>query len=215
MNYYYLITMLFSLIGHAVASAPIDVDMVKQDSRQIHAKELMGKRYSKSIVSSLEQQKDVEKKIYEMVHSKLPKKHKKNSERIAQTIIVESNRHGLDPYFVMAVIAGESSFNPEAVGPVGEIGLMQIRSSTGKWMAELNRSQWKGLKTLRDPIQNIILGTAYIGWLRGKSANNGRLYVAAYNMGLKSVKSAVSRKIYPKDYPRHVMKRYMAFYQEN
>jgi soluble lytic murein transglycosylase len=115
---------------------------------------------------------------------------------------------------VLILISGESSFNPTAVGPVGEIGLMQIRMSTGKWLATLFKQPWKGSKTLQDPIANIKLGVAYLSWLRAKFEGHGQLYLAAYNMGPKSVKSAVSRKIYPKDYPLHVMKRYLAFYKD-
>lgn len=187
---------------------------VQLEARQIHARELMGKRYSKSVVANLEQQTDVETKILNMVTENLPKKYKSKAPEISQAIIAESNKHGLDPYFVMAVISGESSFNPDAVGTVGEIGLMQVRRSTGKWIAKLTKTKWEGKNTLKDPVQNIVLGTAYIAWLRGKFENHGQLYVAAYNMGPRSVKKAVKKKIWPKDYPKHVMKRYLAFYQE-
>lgn len=114
----------------------------------------------------------------------------------------------------MAVISGESSFNPLAKGPVGEIGMMQIRPSTGKWMCGLMKKKWRGDKILRDPVENIKIGVAYLSWLRAKFAGNGQLYLAAYNMGPKSVKNAVSRNVYPKDYPIHVMKRYIAFYKD-
>ncbi len=180
----------------------------------LHARELMGNSYKKSVVAKYESKKNVSKGIHAIVKARLPKAYKSSAYSISKTIIDEANKYSLDPYFVMAVISGESSFNPLAKGPVGEIGMMQIRPSTGKWMANIVKSKWRGETTLRDPIANIKLGVAYLSWLRTKFEGHGQLYVAAYNMGPKAVKNAVSRDIYPKDYPIHVMKRYIAFYKE-
>lgn len=187
---------------------------VREALRVEHARELMGKSYKKSVVSKFEKSRNNEKNIYGVVKNRLPKKYKSRARQVAKTIIDEASAHGLDPYFVMAVIAGESSFNPEAKGPVGEIGLMQLRLTTGEWISKLSGNKWKGQKTLKDPIANIKLGVAYLSWLRTKFEGHGQLYVAAYNMGPKSVKNALSRNVYPKDYPIHVMKRYIAFYKE-
>jgi soluble lytic murein transglycosylase len=186
----------------------------RQTSRIDHARELMGTRYKKSVVSRVESRKDVEKNVYAVVKRRLPKAYKGQAYTIAQTVIDQAAKNSLDPYFVMAVISGESSFNPLAVGPVGEIGLMQIRLGTGEWMSGITKTKWRGEKTLRDPVANIKLGIAYLAWLRNKFEGHGQLYLAAYNMGPKSVKEAVSRKVYPKDYPIHVMKRYIAFYKD-
>lgn len=186
---------------------------VQHNIRIDHAKELMGPKFNKSIVFKVGMGVDFEKNIRETVYYRLPKKFKHRAQPIAHTIIEEAAKHGLDPYFVMAVISGESSFNPEAIGPVGEIGMMQIRPRTGKWIAEIIKTPWKGDGSLKDPIFNIKLGTAYLSWLREKFNGHGQLYLAAYNMGAESVKKAVSKKVWPKDYPRHVMKRYVAFYR--
>lgn len=179
-----------------------------------HARELMGASYKKSIVSRFEKRSGLEKNIHEVIRARLPAAFKYRAYTIAKTIIEEASHNSLDPYFVMAVISGESSFNPLAIGPVGEIGMMQIRPTTGEWMAKILKTKWHGEKTLRDPVANIKLGVAYLAWLRNKFEGHGQLYLAAYNMGPKSVKNAVSRNVYPKDYPIHVMKRYIAFYKE-
>jgi soluble lytic murein transglycosylase len=186
---------------------------IKQNLRVGHAKELLGKRYRKSVVSKFEDHQGLENNILDIVSKGLPKNYKKSAKEVTNTIIKESGKYKLDPYFVLAVISGESSFNPEAKGPVGEIGLMQIRPTTGEWIAKLNKIKWAGEKTLRNPVSNIKLGVAYINWLRNKTDKHSQLYLAAYNMGLKSVKNAVGKNIYPKDYPIHVMKRYLAFYK--
>lgn len=187
---------------------------VRHSLRVEHSKELMGNRYKRSVVSKFENRKDLEKNIYAIVKQRLPKAYKLKAQAVAEAIIEESSVNSLDPYFVMAVISGESSFNPLAVGPVGEIGMMQIRPTTGEWMSNILKIKWNGEKSLQDPIHNIKLGAAYISWLRNKFQGHGQLYLAAYNMGPKSVKKALSRNVYPKDYPIHVMKRYIAFYKE-
>jgi soluble lytic murein transglycosylase len=191
-----------------------DLASVRRALRVEHAKELMGKSYKKSVVAKFENKQNLEKNIHEVVKNRLPKKFKYKAYSVARAIIVESQKNSLDPYFVMAVISGESSFNPLAVGPVGEIGMMQIRPATGEWMSKLLKTKWRGDKSLQDPITNIKLGAAYLAWLRTKFEGHGQLYLAAYNMGPKAVKNAVSRDVFPKDYPIHVMKRYIAFYKE-
>ncbi len=206
-----------TLLSNSIVFAKSDISRslasIKQDIRVDHARELLGKRYKKSIVSKFEAHKGLEKNILATVTERLPKKFKNKAQNITETIIKEAAKHGLDPYFVMAVISGESSFNPQAIGPVGEIGMMQIRPTTGEWMAKKVKMKWNGEKTLRDPIANIKLGTAYIAWLREKFDNHSQLYLAAYNMGARSVNKALAKNVWPKDYPKHVMKRYLAFYK--
>lgn len=204
---------LFMLLILVTGSAFANSKLASRSTASLHARELMGNSYKKSIVAKYDK-KNISKGIHAIVKARLPKAYKARAYSISKAIIDEANKYSLDPYFVMAVISGESSFNPVAVGPVGEIGMMQIRPSTGKWMAEIVKSKWRGDKTLRDPVANIKLGVAYLAWLRAKFDGHGQLYLAAYNMGPKAVKNAVSRDIYPKDYPIHVMKRYIAFYKE-
>ncbi|MFH1453439.1 MAG: lytic transglycosylase domain-containing protein [Armatimonadota bacterium] len=45
---------------------------------------------------------------------------------IVSNVIYRSYQHRLDPRFVMAVIAIESTFNPKAISPAGAMGLGQI-----------------------------------------------------------------------------------------
>lgn len=185
---------------------------VREAIRVDHARELLGKHYKKSGFTKHENQWDLKKKLGAIVAAKLPKKHKNIKDKVVKAILEEATKHSFDPMFVAAVIEGESSFNPEARGPVGEIGLMQLRTSTGKWMAQRLKVKWIGSSALKDPVFNITLGTAYLAWLREKFDGHGQLYVAAYNMGSTNVKRALKKSVWPKDYPRHVMKRYLAYY---
>ncbi len=213
-----ILLVVFCLQAQAMAkdiqnSADRSIASMKRDIRQSQGRELMGKYYSRSDIRYLEEKTHVDEYVFKLVKKFLPAKFKSQSKQIAQAIIDESFRNELDPFFVMAVIGGESSFNPIAEGPVGEIGMMQLRSSTGKWMAEMRKMDWNGKKTLEDPILNIKLGAAYLKWLRTKFEGHGRLYVSAYNMGPGNLKDALSRNKWPKDYAQHVMKRYLNYYE--
>ena len=179
-----------------------------------HAKELLGKHYNYSVVRHGESQESLKDFVKETVRSAISSKWKNYADSVAVTIRKESFRHGFDPLFVMSVIAGESSFNPAAKGPFGEIGLMQLRPETAKWIAEKFNIPFKGITTLKNPIMNIRIGTAYLSYLRKKWNSHAQLYLAAYNMGPRNVKRALNKQVWPKDYPRHVMKRYVAFYED-
>jgi soluble lytic murein transglycosylase len=99
-------------------------------------------------------------------------------------------------------------------GSLDEIGLMQIRPGTAKWIIEkMNlKVKYRGEKTLLDPIQNIRIGAAFLSYLREKFDSHARLYLAAYNMGARNVDQSLDKNIWPRDYPVHVMKYYVDFY---
>ncbi len=178
------------------------------------AKELMGNTYSSSLVSRTEKVHRLNSFVHRIVRRKLKGQWKRQADRVARQILLESRKYGFDPLFLMAVIQNESSFKPTVVGPVGEIGLMQLRPSTGKWMAQKISLPWRGKSTLRDPVMNIRLGAAFLHYLRKRFDHHGRLYLAAYNMGARNVKQALRRNIWPKIYPSRVMRHYLDFYSK-
>src|SRR5437899_2050163 len=80
--------------------------------------------------------------IYKTLVQGLPLAYQGRAELIAYTLISESNKHSLDPLFVLAVIQTESRFNPGARGKHGELGLMQILPESSSWIAR--RIKMKG-----------------------------------------------------------------------
>lgn len=185
-----------------------------RETRVSHARELLGRHYGGSVVREGEQLRHVDRHIRSWVKQALPRKWRGSAARITGTLLEESRKHGFDPFFLMAVIRSESSFDPDQRGGAGEIGLMQILPETGKWMADKADIPWRGERTLRDPAQNIRIGAAYLAWLRGRFDSHARLYLAAYNMGQRNVTHALSRNVWPKDYPIRVMNNYVDFYAQ-
>lgn len=202
----------FILFCSSSAFGEAQLSTTQREQRLSHAHELLGKYYKHSAVRAGEKVHKINYSIYNWTRERLPKQFRKKYKVVAQTVIDEANKYGFDPVLLMSVIQSESSFNPIQVGSVGEIGLMQIRPNTGKWMAEMIGVQWKGNRTLRDPVQNIKIGAAYLNYLRNQFDSHARLYLAAYNMGGRRVATVLEQHIWPKDYPIHVMRNYVEFY---
>jgi hypothetical protein len=96
-----------------------------------------------------------------------------------QLIHEKSEKYGVDPALVAAVIEQESRFKPRAVSPVGARGLMQLMPRTGVWM---------GARNLYDPQENIDAGVKYIKYLDERFEGDLTLTLAAYNAGEGNVK---------------------------
>jgi len=94
----------------------------------------------------------------------------------------ESEKYGLDPYFVAGLIRQESVFDPNARSRANARGLMQILPSTGKLVARKQGLGSVSAEDLYDPVISIKLGTQYLASLVDKF---GRIEyaAAAYNGG--------------------------------
>ncbi len=196
-------------------SPELDSELSMEELIQLsHAKELMGKYYEKSIVKNALSLEAKNKFVHEWTELSLKGKWKKQAKKISKAILYMSKKYELDPLFLLAVIQGESGFNPSIVGKFGEHGLMQIKPSTGRWIAGKEGFTWRGKNTLFDPLMNIKIGAAYFYYLREQFNSHSRLYLAAYNMGATNVKKALGKKVWPKEYPIHVMHYYIQLYQE-
>ncbi len=188
-----------------LAMPPVDLQSVFK-----HQRELVGSKRSPSdIQTAAHADQLISQIVFEIVRESLPKKYKTQSETISKTIIEEANKYNMDPLFLVSVIKLESSFNPNAIGGVGEIGLMQIRPSTAKWLNDTYNVVKK--VDLKDPLINIKLGAYFLNKLRSNFDNNSRYYISAYNMGASKVRSKVKKNVHPKVYVNHVMKHYVSY----
>lgn len=88
----------------------------------------------------------------------------------------EAIRQGIDPAVALAVVSVESNFNPTAVGPVGELGLFQIR---------VPRYEDKYLQpkiNIREGVRRLVY------WKRNCPSQDGLTWVICYNQGARHPK---------------------------
>lgn len=81
---------------------------------------------------------------------------------------------GLDPDFVLAVVAVESAFRIDAISPMQARGLMQLTDAT---------SEWLGVRDPMDAEQNLRGGMKFLADLINRYEGDLRLVLAAYNAG--------------------------------
>ena len=107
---------------------------------------------------------------------------------------------GLDPYFVIAVVRCESSFDADAVSHRGAIGLMQVMPDTGTWIAhKLGMDDTYSESTLYDPATNIRFGCWYLNFVSGRFDGREREMIAAYNAGHRTVENWLEDPAYAQD----------------
>ncbi|HLE84759.1 MAG TPA: lytic transglycosylase domain-containing protein [Thermoanaerobaculia bacterium] len=88
-------------------------------------------------------------------------------------------RHRLDALLLAALVEAESSFLPDAVSPVGAVGLTQVMPATAAWLG--------GKGDLTDPGSNLDLGARYLSRLIDRFDGDLELALAAYNAGPTNV----------------------------
>ncbi len=103
---------------------------------------------------------------------------------IRMIITVYAHKYRVQRHLVEAVMHAESKFDQKAVSHVGAVGMMQLMPKTAEWIAQEGELQYTDLK---EPRQNIMLGTWYIDYLLKKYHNNEVLALAAYNAGRGNV----------------------------
>ena len=99
------------------------------------------------------------------------------------TIKSESEKNGLDPCMVAALIRQETEFNPGAISNKSAYGLMQLLPSVGKSMAKEEGIHHFETNDLLNPDTNIRLGTRYLRQTLDKFNSQPEYTFAAYNAG--------------------------------
>jgi len=133
------------------------------------------------------------------LHSRFPLKYN-------DIIIEASQRHGVAPSLVHAVIFAESGFNASAVSSAGAMGLMQLMPRTAAFAAEQLGIEFKEEK-LFDPAFNINLGVFYLARLLRRFPTQ-RDAIAAYNAGEGNVSNWLARDLNRIPFPE--TRRYVA-----
>ncbi len=130
-----------------------------------------------------------------------------NPAEFEQLIMTCSEKYGVNPSLVKAVIHAESGYNPNAVSSKGAGGLMQLMPETARSLKVADRY---------NPKDNVEGGVKYLRFLLDTFRGDVSLAVAAYNAGLNKV--AKYGGIPPYNETRTYVNRvlsYMKSYQES
>lgn len=90
-----------------------------------------------------------------------------------------AERHRVDALLLAALVEAESSFLPDAISPVGAVGLTQVMPATAQWLGERG--------DLTDPDSNLDVGARYLSRLLERFDGDLELALAAYNAGPTNV----------------------------
>jgi soluble lytic murein transglycosylase len=107
-------------------------------------------------------------------------------------VVKYSKEYELDEYMVYSLIRVESKFIPNAKSSKDAIGLMQITTQTGKYLARLLGDEDYTEKHLYDPEINIKYGCFYFSKLRKDFDGDLNCALAAYNGGEGNVRKWAS-----------------------
>ncbi len=194
-----------SHVSHSASELP----KVHQTLQQEQAVELFSQPNA-GMALNANYSKDQRRTLLNMVRKSLPTADQSKAFEIAHSVISEANHHGMDPFFLLAVITTESHFNIRARGTSGEVGLMQVRPETARWFAAQAGLPEK--YNLEDPAINIRIGATYMAFLRHSFHRKGKRYIAAYNMGATNVRRLIAQQTEPAVYPARVINNYEQIY---
>ena len=94
--------------------------------------------------------------------------------QIVKFVQLVAPEYQLEPHLVLAIMATESNFDANALSPKNAHGLMQLIPETAARF---------GVRNIKDPVQNIRGGMAYLRWLMAYFEGDVVLVAAAYNAG--------------------------------
>lgn len=96
----------------------------------------------------------------------------------------------LNPLVMASLLRQESRFEAQIVSSAGALGLSQVMPATGAWIAgQVGLANYD----LRDPADNLYLGSWYLDYTHRTYNNNTMLALASYNGGPGNVGSWVNR----------------------
>jgi soluble lytic murein transglycosylase len=115
---------------------------------------------------------------------------------ISETVYDESMRYNIDYRLVLAIMTIESNFRYDAVSERGARGLLQVKPSLARYIAEDVGVKWRGAETLDEPEKNIKIGVHFFSSLIDdfQSIN---MALHAYHVGSARFKEILSEKKKP------------------
>ena len=117
---------------------------------------------------------------------------------IATMVYNEAADYSVDYRLVLAIMKVESNFRHDAVSSKGARGLLQVKPSLAKFIANDIGIQWRGPKTLDEPDKNIKIGVHLFSALVN-DFDNISMALDAYHVGPTRLKEILTKNRKPDD----------------
>jgi soluble lytic murein transglycosylase len=115
---------------------------------------------------------------------------------IAEIVFKESSKKKVDYRLVLAIMKIESNFRQEAVSRKGARGLLQVKPSLAKYIAQDVGVDWRGDASLDEPENNIKIGVHFFSQLID-DFENINMALHAYHVGPTKLRAIVTDKKKP------------------
>jgi soluble lytic murein transglycosylase len=115
---------------------------------------------------------------------------------IAEMVYDESSKKKVDYRLVLAIMKIESNFRQDVVSRKGARGLLQVKPSLARYIAQDVGVIWKGDTTLDEPEQNIKIGVHFFSQLI-EDFENINMALHAYHVGPTKLRELVTDKKKP------------------
>lgn len=102
-------------------------------------------------------------------------------------LTAEALKNKINPYLIWSIMKSETQYKPDAISPVGAVGLMQFMPYTSKKVAPLVQDAFEPAK-LFNPEVAVQYGARYLKKLSDELGGEIHLVAAAYNGGPHRVK---------------------------
>lgn len=140
--------------------------------------------------------KEVVRRITEYLRSENIALQDKKLRIISEMVYRESMRHNIDYRLVLALMKIESNFRHDAVSEKGARGLLQVKPSVAKFVAEDVGIRWEGDETLDQPKENIRIGIHVFSKLIG-DFQSITMALHAYHVGPTRLRELLAEEKVP------------------
>ena len=151
---------------------------------------------------------DTIENIVSYLEEQMPDMPEERVREIATHVYLESKARNLDYRLVLAVMKIESNFKENAVSSKGARGLLQIKPSLGRGIAETLGVTWSGDRILHEPEKNIKFGVYHLSQLI-ETFDTLQWALYAYNSGSTKARERSARHKKPEPrFARSVLSEY-------
>jgi soluble lytic murein transglycosylase len=161
-----------------------------------------------AVYSGLQKQQNIRHHIAAHVRNGNEEIETRDLNTISGSLYDASRQYGIDYRLVLALMKVESNFQHDVVSSRGARGLLQIKPSSAKFVAQDMGIEWNGNETIDDPGINIRIGIRVLSDLVHRF-NDVTTALRAYNMGSERTRGLPPGKMNsPRGFPGTVLREY-------